>query len=373
VESFRGGIERSVSAAKTLEYIHGEAHFLSAHEVEAVAEDGSKRRLSSDTIVIDTGTRPTIPKINGIDKVNYLDSTSIMELGVLPAHLIILGGGYVGLEFGQMFRRFGSEVTIIERGSRLLNREDKDISREVAVILEEDGMNILLETSAIEVSQRKDDTIDVTVTGEDELTRVISGSHLLAAAGRLPNSESLNLSAAGIRTDARGYIEVNDRLETNVSGVFAVGDVKGGPAFTHISYDDYRVLKENLLNGGNATITDRMVPYTVFTDPQLGRVGMSESEAKAKGYDYRVASIPMTYVARALETDEPRGLIKAIVDSKTDLILGCTALGTNGGEIMNMLQIAMMGKLPYTALRDGIFAHPTLGESLNTLFSTLQE
>lgn len=371
VESFRGGIERAVGQAENLDFFHGEARFVSAHEIEVTMEDGNKRMLSSDTIVIDTGTRPAFPQLKGIDRIPFLDSTSIMELDALPEHLIVLGGGYVGLEFGQMFRRFGSDVTIIERGEQVLGREDADIAREIAVIFEEDGINLLLEASALEAHQRDDGTIDLTVSGADELTRVITGSHLLVASGRVPNVEGLNLNAAGVSMDKRGFVKVNDRLETTVKGVYAIGDVKGGPAFTHISYDDYRILKENLLNKGSATTANRMVPYTVFIDPQLGRVGLSESEARAEGLDFEVASIPMKYVARALETDEDRGLMKVIVDKKSGQILGCAVLGVDGGELMNMLQIAMMGKLPFTALRDATFAHPTLGESLNTLFMGL--
>ncbi len=295
-----------------------------------------------------------------------------MELAEVPDHLLVLGGGYVGLEFGQMFRRFGSQVTIIQRGRHVLAREDSDVSDEVAKILREDGVEILLETTAEQVKQAHNGEIQLTVrtpTGE----RVLTGSHLLAAAGRIPNSDRLNLAATGVQSDGHGYIQTNEKLETNVAGIYALGDVKGGPAFTHISYDDFRIIRTNLLEKGNATIHDRLLPYTVFIDPQLGRVGLSESEARAQGRMIRVARLPMDYVARALEIDEARGFMKAIVDAASGQILGAAVLGVEGGEVMSMLELAIMGKLPYTVLRDGVFAHPTLAESLNNLFSSFEE
>ena len=238
----------------------------------------------------------------------------------------------------------------------------------MAEILDEDGVEVLLGTEAQSVRQEESGGIQLTVNGPDG-ERTLSGSHLLVAAGRPPNTDLLNLEAAGVETDKRGFVEVDERLETNVPGVYTLGDAKGGPAFTHISYNDYQVIEANLLKEGHATISDRLVPYTVFMDPQLGRVGLSEAEAREQGYDVRVAKMPMSYVARALEMDESRGMMKAVVDDDTGQILGCAVLGIEGGEIMAMIQIAMMGKLPYTALRDGVFAHPTLAESLNTLFA----
>ncbi|MCG3121438.1 MAG: putative pyridine nucleotide-disulfide oxidoreductase RclA [bacterium] len=302
----------------------------------------------------------------------YLDSTSIMELDRVPEHLLVLGGGYIGLEFGQMFRRFGSQVSIVQRGKQLLAREDGDVAEEVAQIMRADGINILLETTALRVEKIGADKIKLTVrTAAGEQT--LLGTHLLVAAGRVPNTERLNLGAAGIALNQRGFIKVNDRLETNVPGIYALGDVKGGPAFTHISYDDYRVIRTNLLAKGQATINNRLVPNTVFIDPQLGRVGLTETEARAQGRNIRIAKIPMTWVARALEVDESRGFMKAIVDADTQQILGCAVLGIEGGELMSMLQIAMMGKVPYPVLQDAIFAHPTLAEGLNTLFTALEE
>jgi pyruvate/2-oxoglutarate dehydrogenase complex dihydrolipoamide dehydrogenase (E3) component len=291
-----------------------------------------------------------------------------MELDAVPEHLLVLGGGYVGLEFGQMFRRFGSQVTVIQRGPRLLAREDGDVAEAVAGILREDGITVLLETDAVRATRGSG--IELTVRSA-EGERVLHGSHLLVAVGRTPNTDTLNLPATGIDVDKRGYIPSNDRLETSVEGIYAIGDVRNGPAFTHISYDDYRVLKTNVLDHGNASIKDRMVPYTVFIDPQLGRIGVSEDEARASGRRFEVATMPMDYVARALEVDEHRGFMKAIVDSETAQILGAAVLGLEGGELMAMFEIAMLGKLPYTTLRDGIFAHPTLAESLNNLFASL--
>jgi pyruvate/2-oxoglutarate dehydrogenase complex dihydrolipoamide dehydrogenase (E3) component len=295
-----------------------------------------------------------------------------MELDTVPEHLIVLGGGYVGLEFGQLFRRLGSRVTVVQRGKQLLGREDDDVADEVAKILREDGVDILLETEARHAEQAEDGAIRVTVAtpaGE----RVLEGSHVLFAAGRTPNTAALDLDKTGVRTDKHGFIEVDARLETTVPGIYALGDVKGGPAFTHISYDDFRIIRTNLLEGGHATITGRMVPYTVFIDPQLVPVGLTETEARAAGRHIRVAKMTMSYVARALEVDETRGFMKAIVDADTEQILGCAVLGLEGGEIMAQLQIAMMGNLPYTVLRDATFAHPTLAESLNNLFTGMDE
>lgn len=370
VESFRSGSQRRLERTKGLDLLLGEAHFTGHKELAVKLQDGSQQQLTADLIFINTGERPARPPIAGLDRVAYLDSTSIMELDTVPEHLLVLGGGYVGLEFAQMFRRFGSQVTIVQRGPQLLGREDNDVAEEVASILREDGIEILLHTAAQKVASTQNGQIQLTVqSAQDE--RQLTGSHLLVASGRAPNSGGLNLDATGVRTNERGYIQVNERLETDVAGIYALGDVKGGPAFTHISYDDFRIIRTNLLEGGNISIKDRLLLYTVFTDPQLGRIGLSEKEAREQGRAIKVAKMPMNYVARALEVDEPRGLMKAIVDTETQQILGAAILGLEGGEIMAMLEIAMLGKLPYTVLRDGVFAHPTLAESLNNLFSSL--
>jgi pyruvate/2-oxoglutarate dehydrogenase complex dihydrolipoamide dehydrogenase (E3) component len=371
VESFRSGGEKRLYATRGLDVMRAQATFTGPKSLSITDHDGNEQSITADLIVINTGARPAIPSIAGIENVPYLTSTTIMECSDVPNHLIVLGGGVVGLEFGQMFRRFGSRVTIVQRGDRLLGREDKDVADAVADVLREDEIEIVLNATAKRV-RLDGDRIALTVETNGR-EQSVTGSHLLAAAGRTPNTDDLGLDAAGIERDKRGAIPVDERLQTNVPGIYAVGDVNGGPAFTHISYDDYRILKTNLINGGDARTTGRLVPYTVFIDPQLGRVGMTEAEAKREGREIRVATIPMNSVARALEVDESRGLMKAIVDANTDQILGCAILGIEGGELMSMLEIAMMGKLPYAALRDGIFAHPTLAESLNNLFNSFRE
>ena len=370
VESFRDSSERRIESAAGLDLLRGQARFVGAKMLEVALNSGETWSLNAGYIFINTGARPARPSLAGIEQVPALNSTSIMELDTVPEHLLIVGGGYVGLEFGQMFRRFGSAVTIIQRGSHLLAREDDDVADAVADILREDGIEILLNGTPKRVTRQTNGQIQLSVQTPDS-ERILIGSHLLMAAGRTPNSDALNLAATNLQTDKHGFLQVNERLETSVTGIYALGDVKGGPAFTHISYDDFRIIRTNLLQHGNASIHDRLVPYTVFIDPQLGRVGLSESEARAQGRSIRVAKMPMNYVARALETDEPRGFMKAVVESESGLILGCAILGIEGGEIMSALQIAMLGKLPYTTLRDAVFAHPTLAESLNNLFSTL--
>ncbi len=369
VDSFRNSGQRQLEKTEGVDLLFGEASFTAQKMIAVRMNSGGTRQLAADTIFINTGGRPAKPSVAGLDICSTLDSSSIMELDMLPAHLLVLGGGYIGLEFGQMFRRFGSEVTVVQRSKQLLGREDPDVAEEVAKILREDGVEVLLETQTLRAEQA-DATIRLTVRTQNG-ERTLSGSHLLVAAGRVPNTDALNLSAAGVKMDKGGFVQVNERLETNVSGIYALGDVKGGPAFTHISYDDFRIVRTNLLEGSNATTNGRLVPYTVYIDPQLGRVGLSETEARAQGRHIRVAKMPMAYVARALEMDEPRGFMKAIVDADTNQILGYTALGVEGGELMSMVEIAMMGKVPYTALRDGIFAHPTLAEALNNLFAAV--
>ncbi|OBK99096.1 mercuric reductase [Mycobacterium sp. 1165178.9] len=351
-----------------LDLIDGEAHFVGPRTVEIALTNGGTRQISASVVVIDTGTQSKPLVIPGVADVPVLDSTSIMELDDLPEHLIVLGGGYIGLEFGQMFRRFGSEVTIIQRAARLLKIEDEDVSDEVAAILRDEGITVLTSSTPVRVEQADGDRLRLTVRTEDR-ERQVEGSHLLSAIGRVPNTEALILEAAGIRLNDHGFIDVDEYLQTSAPGVYAMGDVKGGPAFTHSSYDDYRILHANLIAHEKKSTHDRIVPYAVFIDPQLGRAGMTEREARAQGRKIRVAKLPMSAVIRAIETGETRGFMKAIVDADSGQILGCAVLGSEGGEIMTVIQVAMLGKLTYTAMADAIFTHPLLAEGLNNLFA----
>jgi pyruvate/2-oxoglutarate dehydrogenase complex dihydrolipoamide dehydrogenase (E3) component len=370
VKKWREGSEKRLRDAKLVDLIRGEGSFIGPKQIRVRLNEGGERTVTADLIVIDTGLTAKIPQINGLADVPYLDNVSVMELSVVPEHLLVLGGGYIGLEFAQMFRRFGSQVTIIQRGKQLLTGEDSDIVDAITAILREDGIDILLEAKTESASTGgKNVKLSITVRGEN---RQLSGTHLLVATGRRPNTENLNLPAAGIATDERGFIPVNDKLETSVPGVYAVGDVNGGPAFTHVSYDDFRILQTNLLEGGNRSAAGRIYPYCVFIDPQLGRIGLSELEAREQGRAFRVARLPMTSVARANETGNTRGFMKALVDAKTDEILGAAVLGAEGGEIMSVIEVAMMGKLKYTALQSAIFAHPLFAESLNNLFNKFE-
>jgi len=371
VNLFRGGSQKRMESTKNLDLIFGEAKFMAAKAIQVRLKNGSDRMLTADYIIINAGCRPAVPSLEGLQDIPYLDSTSIMELSAAPKHLLVLGGGYVGLEFGQLFRRLGSKVTVVHSRGQLLTAEDSDIAAEVAAILKQDGITVLLNSKAERVKKAGG---QVSLTARlGTKSRIVSGTHLLLATGRVPNTEKLGAAAAGIALNDRGFVKVNNKLETNVEGVFAIGDVNGGPAFTHISYDDFRILRSNLLEKGSATTDGRQVPYTVFIDPQLGRIGMTEGEAREQKRKIRVAKMPMTYVARALEVAETRGFMKAVVDAETNQILGAAVLGIEGGEIMAQLQLAMMGKLPYTVLREAVFAHPTLAESLNNLFGHFQD
>lgn len=393
VTQFRSGNE-SRTAAAGVEVIMGEASFIGEKTLRVKKLDGEEVEVEADLIFINTGDRPAPPRIPGIetvDKTKVLDSTSIQELDELPDHLIVVGGGYVGLEFGQLFRRLGAEVTIIQRGKQLLPREDAEIAECILRILEEDGITVHLNTTATHVSESK--TIDLTVHSAPDTHLVIHGTHILYAAGRVPNSDMLNLSAAGISMNAKGHITTNDKLETTAAGVYALGDVKGPPAFTHISYDDFRIIRTNLITNKStaasgpgagkapeeASTKNRLVPYVVYTDPQLGHVGLHEREARSlypptQGGQSRiqVAKMPMAYVARALETDESRGMMKAVIDRETGMILGFTCLGMEGGELMAVVQVAIMRGVRYEVLKEAVWAHPSLAESLNNLWGFLE-
>ncbi len=371
VESFRGSGEKGIRATHNLDFISGEASFAGPNTVIVKSSDGKTSSISATRIFINAGARASRPKLDGLESVNALDNISIMELDTVPDHLLILGGGYIGLEFGQLFRRLGSRVTIVQAGKQLLTREDPDVAEEVQKIFREDGVDVLLSTKATRV-ESQGNAISLHIQAQESST-TLTGSHLLLATGRVPNSDTLNLEAAGVKIDDRGFIRVNERLESTAPDIYALGDIKGGPAFTHISYDDFRILRTNLLEHKSASTKDRFVPYTVFIDPQLGRVGVTETEARTQSRNIRVAKLPMSSVARALEVDEARGFMKAVVDAETNQILGAAVLGLEGGEVMSVLETAMMGKLPYTALRDATYAHPTLSESLNNLFTAMDK
>lgn len=370
VNSFRNGNQSRIEKTPNLDLLFGEASFTGPRSIQVRLKDGSQRTLTADKFFINAGCRPSVPSLEGLQDVPYLDSTSIMELDAVPEHLLVIGGGYVGLEFGQLFRRFGSRVTIVQRAAQLLQGEDADVAAEVLAIMQQDGIEVLLNAKAKRVAKEGPQIKLAVSSGEDAggESRTLSGSLLLVATGRVSNSDTLNLAAAGIAADKRGFIQVNAKLETNVAGIYALGDINGGPAFTHISYDDFRIIRTNLIEKGSASTVGRLLPYTVFIDPQLGRVGMTESEARALDRKIRVAKMPMNRVARALEVDETRGFMKTVVDAETGQILGAAVLGLEGGEVMSMIQLAMMGKLAYTVLHDAVFAHPNLSEALNNLF-----
>jgi pyruvate/2-oxoglutarate dehydrogenase complex dihydrolipoamide dehydrogenase (E3) component len=352
--------------APHLDLLFGNAAFSGPKEVTVTKEDGSVETLTAPKIFLNTGARPLIPPITGLASVDYLTSTSIMDMMEIPAHLLIVGGSYIALEFGQLYRRLGSEVTIIEGNSRFLSKEDEDIAAEIKKILEEDGIRILTGTHVTEVTSEYK-TIRLGLTTNATLT----GSHLLIATGREADTKGLNLPAASIALNSDGFIAVNDRLETNIPGIYALGDCKGGPQFTHISYNDHLVVYKNLIEKADQSIAGRMPVYCLFTDPELGRVGLTEKEARGKGLNIKVASMPANKIARAWENDETRGMLKAIVDADTKKIIGAAILSSAGGELMSVLQMAMMGGIPYDTIRDAVFAHPTFAEALNNLFAGL--
>jgi pyruvate/2-oxoglutarate dehydrogenase complex dihydrolipoamide dehydrogenase (E3) component len=367
VEGFREGSRSSLEKHEGVELIFGAARFVADKRVQVHGEDG-ERLLEAEKIFINVGTRPNVPPISGLEDVPHLTNRSALELTELPEKLLVLGGGYSGVEFAQLFVRLGSKVTLVHRASQLLPREDADIAEALTHILREDGVEVLLGAEASGVEKRGGG-IALSLTGREE---PLVGSHLLLAVGRISNADTLALDKAGVEVDEKGYVRTDARLETSVPGIYALGDVKGGPAFTHISYDDYRIVRDNLLHGSACTVEGRLVPYTVFTDPQLGRIGLTERGAREAGHPIKVAKLPMSRVARAIETGETRGLMKVVIDAKTGKILGAAILGLEGGEIASVLQVAMMGDLPYTALRDSPFSHPTLTESLNNLFARVE-
>ena len=365
VQSFRAGHERKVEQRPNLHLYRGHARFLAPRELQ-VGDDV----IEGERIFIDVGTRPDPPRLEGLESAGYLTNESIMELQQIPEHLIVLGGGYIGLEFGQMFRRFGSRVTVIHRGEHLLAREDADIVQELQKAPVADGIDFRLNSNPVKVEKQQGRVIVAIASGER--TETIAGTHVLAVTGRRPNTDDLGLDKAGIALDSHGYIKVNGRLETGVPGIWALGDVKGGPAFTHISYNDYQIAYANIIGGKNLTIVNRYLPYSLFTDPQLGRVGMTEKEARATGRKLKIGTYPMAYVARAIERDETAGFMKIIVDAETDRILGAAILGIEGGELVQILGALILADAPYTVLRSAVYIHPTLAEGFFGLMDSVK-
>ncbi|MGY3053522.1 pyruvate/2-oxoglutarate dehydrogenase complex dihydrolipoamide dehydrogenase (E3) component [Pedobacter sp. UYEF25] len=370
VSLFRDGAQKGLEKTKNLDLIFGEASFVGKRQVQVERRDGKRLTLKSDLIFIDTGAETIIPPISGLNEVGYLTSSSILDLQEVPKHLLIIGGNYIGLEFGQMFRRFGSEVTIVERSERLLKGEENEISAAVTEILGDEGIAILTSTQVNKLSRKGKKSISITLKSGESLKQV-ECTHVLVAVGRKSSAQSLDLKKAGVKVDEKGFIKINNKLETNVKGIYALGDVKGGPAFTHISYNDYTVVSRNILEGKTLSIKNRQIPYCMFTDPQLGRIGLTSEQAKEQKIKHKVVSLTMDKVGRAIETNESKGLIMAVVDVYSKKILGASVLAAQGGEIMSVLQMAMAGGLTYEQLRYFIFAHPTYAEALNNLFVQL--
>jgi pyruvate/2-oxoglutarate dehydrogenase complex dihydrolipoamide dehydrogenase (E3) component len=349
------------------ELIMGSGRFLAPKSLEVKLNDGGTRVLVGDKVFLNIGTHAAIPSVPGLEAAKPLTHVEALELDYLPRHLIVIGGGYSGLELAQAYRRFGSDVTIIESGPQLMGREDIDVSREMRRILSDEGMRVLLEAQLLEVRGRSGDKVSLVVrtpSGEQN----IDGSDILVAAGRIPNTSGIGLEEAGVELDGRGYIRVNDRLETSAPGVWALGECAGSPQFTHISEDDFRIVRDNLA-GGNRSTRDRLVPYCMFTDPPLAHVGLSEGEAERRGVIARVARLPMDFVLGAQATDQREGFMKALVGENDDRILGFTMIGATAGEVMAAVQTAMMAGLPYSRLANAALAHPTMAEGLSMLFS----
>lgn len=350
------------------ELILGTGRFIAPRTVEVFLPNGTTRQLRGANVIVSTGTRATIGAVPGLAEARPLTHIEALELDRVPEHLLVIGGGYVGVELAQAIRRFGSKVSVIDRNKKLMPKEDEDVRDALRDLLEDEGIEVLLNAQITKVSGRSGDSVSVFVE-QDGAQKVVKGSHVLVAAGRSPNTEGLGLALAGVELTDRGYIKVNERLQTTAPGVWAIGEVAGSPQFTHISVDDFRVVHSNL-TGGNRVTTGRQVPYCLFTDPELARIGLSESQAKAQGIPYRLFKVSMESNLRARTLSETRGFVKALVEAKGDRILGFTVLGVGAGEIMAAVQVAMIAGLPYTALRDAVLTHPTLTEGLIPLFSS---
>jgi pyruvate/2-oxoglutarate dehydrogenase complex dihydrolipoamide dehydrogenase (E3) component len=348
------------------EFILGSGRFIAPRTLEVTLPDGATRQLRGTNVIISTGTRAVLDKTPGLVDAQPLTHIEALELDDLPEHLLVIGGGYVGLELSQAMRRFGSKVSLIDRNDRLIHREDDDVTEALQQLFEDEGIDLVLNARIKSVSGKSGQSVKIVIERDG---KQIHGSHVLVATGRAPNTGGIGLALAGVETTATGYIKVNERLQTTAPGVWAIGEVAGSPQFTHVSLDDFRVVHSNLA-GGNRVTTGRLVPFCLFTDPEFARVGLSENEARARGVPYRVFQIPMAAVMRASTLSETRGFLKALVEADGDRILGFTGFGVGAGEILSSVQIAMLAGLPYTALRDAILTHPTLGEGLIPLFSS---
>jgi pyruvate/2-oxoglutarate dehydrogenase complex dihydrolipoamide dehydrogenase (E3) component len=366
VKQWRDGQQRHIDSRPTLDLVRGHARFSGPDEIEVEG-----RSLSSQRIFINTGLRPRILPIPGLEGVEYLTNRNIMDLREVPSHLLVLGGNYLGLEFGQMFRRFGAEVSVVEINGQITPREDPEVAQALQHALEAEGMHFHLGSKTTAV-RKTASGIEVALEDKDGGSRTLSGSHLLVAIGQRPNTDDLGLDKAGIETDQAGYIQHNGRLETTAPGVWVIGDVKGGPAFTHVSYDDFLVIYDNLVEGKERSIEGRILPYTLYTDPELGRVGLSEKEAREAGYQLKVGSIPMAWVARAIERSETQGLMKVVINAENDRILGAAILGAEGGELVQTLMTLMLADQPWTLFRKRMFIHPTLTEGFFSLMDSVK-
>lgn len=371
VEDSKDGLKKRIDEAENLELIYGKASFTGKKSISITKQNGEAEEYTAPYIFINAGSRPRIPDISGLDKVTWYDSTGILELTEIPEKLIVIGGGYIGLELGQMYSRFGSKVTVIEKSDQIMPGEDKDIAKPLQDILENENIKIQLKTSVNKVQQDGNE-VKVTVSENGKIIELFC-THLLIATGRESNAFDLNIAAAGIELDEKGFIRVNDKLETNVEGIYALGDINGGPAFTHIAYNDFVIVYKNVIQKKDVSKKGRIVPYCMYTDPQLGRVGLSEDEARKKGLDISVIKIPGSRITRGIETGKIQGPWKAIVDNKSGNILGAAIVCTEGGEIASIIQMAMEGGIPAKQLATTIFSHPSYAESINTLFMELPE
>lgn len=371
----RDMVDREIAAhlqaysASGAELIMGTGHFTAPKTIEVALNDGGTRLLAGDQVFLNIGTHALIPDVPGLEAARPLTHIEALELDRLPAHLIVLGGGYVGLEMAQAYRRFGSAVTVIETGAQLMSREDPDVAAEMHRILGEEGIRFLVAAQPLAVTGRSGNSVAVVVrTAAGE--QIVEGSDILVAAGRIPNTAGIGFENVGVELDGRGYVKVNDRLETSAPGTWAMGECAGSPQFTHASVDDFRIIRDNLAGGRRSTL-DRLVPYCVFTDPPLARVGLSEREAQQQGITVRVARLPMRAVLRTEATDETEGFMKVLVGADDDRILGFTIIGSEAGEVMAAMQTAMLADLPYPTLRDAVIAHLTVAEGLGPLLANV--